>query len=125
MATFLRTLFVGKVDATNKVDDLELEFLVDVGLSNPFNKRYSKPYKNGMNIKQLFDDMTSELNGEEIITLSNGTKTVKATVKVWSNNFNHNLTTWITDDKNPEQNVFINVDGKNLKADVEVKVSKL
>jgi len=135
MAEFLRNIFfadavvenkpVNPINVTDKLEEEELSFLCDVGLSNPFNKRYSTLFANGMNIKELFDDMTSEVDDNQMIGLSNGTKTPYQTKKVWSKNFDWNLSTWITDDKNPEQNVFVKVDGKNLKPEVVKEVSKL
>ena len=136
MATFLRKIFLGDwnvknpatlldtVDATDKVDELELEYLVDVAISNPHNYRFSGTFKNGMSIVELFSDMTSELDATEFVTLSNGTKTVKRDVKEWKKVFQFELDYFIPSDKNPAQNILINVDGKNIKPEV-VKISKL
>ena len=135
MADFLRRILladdfingepVNEVDVTDRIEDIQVEFIVDVPLSNPHNKRYSSIYKNGMNIHDLFADMVSEVDANIWVGLSNGTKTSYHVKKVWLDTFAWNLKHFITDEKNENCNVKIEVSGKNLKADEPVKVSKL
>lgn len=137
MATFLRKIFVGNwdikepatlldtTDATERVDDDELSFVIDLSISNPHNKRFSKLYKNGMNILELFAEMTSELDAQEVVTLSNGTKTVKRKVKEWKEVFSFELKYFNPNDDDENQNILIMVDGKNLEPDEPKEVSKL
>lgn len=136
MAKFLRQIFLGDwnikkpstlkdtVDATDRVDESELEFIVDLAVSNPHNKRFSKVFKNGMNVKELFETMTENLDAGEIVTLSNGTKKVKRTVKEWIKVFEFELEYFDPNPDSENQNILISVDGKNLEPE-PVEVSKL
>lgn len=133
MAEFKRSIYlvdditdgkpVNQEDVTERIDDdAQLQFVVDVALSNPLNKRYAKTYKEGSTIDNIFEAMTMTLERNQLVGLSNGTKTAYQTVENWIKVFKFNLKMWIADDKDENQNVLINVDGKNLEPEaVEIK----
>ena len=113
MATMLRTIFVNAVDKTAKVNAYQLTFFVDTVLSNPINKRYSGRFE-GKNIKEVFDFMVSTLKENDLVKISNGTKTVELSVSKWKHTIAYLLETFNSDDKSEKQNVWIKVTGKTI-----------
>lgn len=113
MAKMLRTIFVNAVDKTAKVNAYQLTFFVDTVLSNPINKRYSGRFE-GKNIKEVFDFMVSTLQDNDLVKISNGTKTVELSVSRWKHTIAYLLETFNSDDKSKNQNVWIKVTGKTI-----------
>ena len=98
MAKFLRSIFVGKIDKTARVNEFQLAFFVDAVLSNPLNKRYHSLFE-GKTLLQVFTHMVSTVDAGEFITISNGTKTVKLTAQDWKSVISTNLKVYDVNDK--------------------------
>ncbi|RLC79347.1 MAG: hypothetical protein DRJ03_23660 [Chloroflexi bacterium] len=107
------TIAVDNVDKTTKVNKHQLAFSCDTLLSNPQNKRFREGFE-GKSLMEVFAHMTSSLRPESLVKISNGTKTTELSVQDWKKYITMCDSLFISDDKSPDQNVWIRVVGKSV-----------
>jgi len=117
------TIAVDKVDRTDVVEEYQLKYTVDSSLSNPMNKRFQEGWE-GMTILEVFEEMTSNLGEDSMVSFSNGTRTVELSVQDWKEYYGDMLALFDCNDKSPDQNVWIDVRGKSVVKE-DVQLSKL
>ena len=122
MAKLIHTIWVNNVVKALK-NLYQLSYFIDTVLSNPINYRYRDLYE-GKTLLQLFKEMTVNLKDNDIVKVSNGTKTVQFTVKDWINLITLNLDLYNSDEKSSDCNVWINVSNKTQEK-TNVKIETL
>jgi len=106
------TIEVDNVSKTGKVNKYQLGYSCDTLLSNPQNKRFREGFE-GKSLMEVFTHMTGSLRPDNMVKISNGTKTTELSVKDWKSYITMCDSLFNSDDKSEDQNVWIRVIGKS------------